>query len=241
MGRRGPRAGHGGRLPRRPDAVRPARDADAPGRRRLRRGSQLSSRTAGRWSLLPEPPADCDPDDLAEAVAEQLAARWGVVFRDLLARENLAVPWREVLWALRRMEARGTICGGRFVHGFSGEQFAHPDAVGMLREIRKRPRTGETVALSAADPLNLAGIVLPGPRIPAVATNTVTYIDGALADQGAVDQSGSPLSWSLLLPRGAAASSPGGRSGRCSRSGSAPGSPGARARPPRTGRPASPR
>ena len=144
---------------------------NAPGRRRLRRGSQLSSRTAGRWSLLPEPPADCDPDDLAEAVAEQLAARWGVVFRDLLTRENLAVPWREVLWALRRMEARGTICGGRFVHGFSGEQFAHPDAVGLLREVRKRPRTGETVMLSAADPLNLAGIVLPGPRIPAVATN----------------------------------------------------------------------
>ena len=102
---------------------------NAPGRHRLRRGSQLSSRTAGRWSLLPEPAADCDPDDLAEAVAEQLAARWGVVFRDLLARENLAVPWREVLWALRRMEARGTISGGRFVTGFSGEQFAHPDAV----------------------------------------------------------------------------------------------------------------
>jgi len=163
---------------------------NAPGRRRLRRGSQLSSRTAGRWSLLPEPPADCDPDDLAEAVAEQLAARWGVVFRDLLTRENLAVPWREVLWALRRMEARGTICGGRFVHGFSGEQFAHPDAVGLLREIRKRPRTGETVTLSAADPLNLAGIVLPGPRVPAVATNTVTYVDGALEDQGAVESVG---------------------------------------------------
>ena len=144
----------------------------APGRHRLRRGSQLSSRTAGRWSLLPEPPADCDPDDLAEAVAEQLAARWGVVFRDLLARENLAVPWREVLWALRRMEARGTISGGRFVAGFSGEQFAHPDAVGMLREIRKRPLTGETILLSAADPLNLAGIVLPGPRIPALGTNS---------------------------------------------------------------------
>jgi ATP-dependent Lhr-like helicase len=163
---------------------------NAPGRRRLRRGSQLSSRTAGRWSLLPEPPADCDPDDLAEAVAEQLAARWGVVFRDLLTRENVAVPWREVLWALRRMEARGTICGGRFVHGFSGEQFAHPDAVVLLREIRKRPRTGETVTLSAADPLNLAGIVLPGPRVPAVATNTVTYVDGALEDQGAVESVG---------------------------------------------------
>jgi ATP-dependent helicase Lhr and Lhr-like helicase len=155
---------------------------NAPGRRRLRRGSQLSSRTAGRWSLLPEPAADCDPDDLAEAVAEQLAVRWGVVFRDLLARENLAVPWRDVLWALRRMEARGTISGGRFVAGFSGEQFAHPDAVGMLREIRKRPLTGETVVLSAADPLNLAGIVLPGPRIPALLTNSVSYTDGVPAE-----------------------------------------------------------
>ncbi len=159
--------------------------ASAPGRHRLRRGSQLSSRTAGRWSLLPAAPPDCDPDELAEAVAEQLAARWGVVFRDLAARENLAVPWREVLWALRRMEARGTISGGRFVHGFSGEQFAHPDAVGMLREIRKRPRTGERIELSAADPLNLTGIVLPGPRIPALLTNSVSYADGAVAlEQG---------------------------------------------------------
>jgi ATP-dependent Lhr-like helicase len=153
---------------------------NVPGRYRLRRGSQLSSRTAGRWSLLPEPARDCDPDDLAEAVAEQLAARWGVVFRDLMARENLAVPWREVLWALRRMEARGTISGGRFVGGFSGEQFAHPDAVGMLREIRKRPGNGETIQLSAVDPLNLTGIVLPGPRIPALLTNSVSYTDGVL-------------------------------------------------------------
>jgi ATP-dependent helicase Lhr and Lhr-like helicase len=156
------------------------------GRHRLRRGSQLSSRTAGRWSLLPEPAADCDPDELAEAVAEQLVVRWGVVFRDVLARENIAVPWREVLWAFRRMEARGTVAGGRFVNGFSGEQFAHPDAVGLLREVRKRPRNGETIRLSAADPLNLAGIVLPGPRIPAVATNSVSFTDGALTPAGAV-------------------------------------------------------
>jgi ATP-dependent Lhr-like helicase len=148
------------------------------GRHRLRRGGQLASRTAGRWSLLPPPLSECDPDELAEAVAEQLAVRWGVVFRDLLVRENIAVPWREVLWAFRRMEARGTISGGRFVNGFSGEQFAHPDAVAVLREIRKRPRDGETVLLSAADPLNLVGIVLPGPRIPAVATNSVSYTDG---------------------------------------------------------------
>ncbi len=150
------------------------------GRHRLRRGGQLASRTAGRWSLLPAPMPDCDPDELAEAVAEQLAVRWGVVFRDLLVRENIAVPWREVLWAFRRMEARGTISGGRFVNGFSGEQFAHPDAVAVLREVRKRPRDGETVRLSAADPLNLVGIVLPGPRIPAVATNSVSYTDGAV-------------------------------------------------------------
>ncbi len=156
------------------------------GRHRLRRGGQLASRTAGRWSLLPAPMADCDPDELAEAVAEQLAVRWGVVFRDLLVRENIAVPWREVLWAFRRMEARGTISGGRFVNGFSGEQFAHPDAVAVLREIRKRPRDGETVVLSAADPLNLVGVVLPGPRIPAVATNSVSYTDGAVTSDGTV-------------------------------------------------------
>ena len=150
------------------------------GRHRLRRGGQLASRTAGRWSLLPSPMEDCDPDELAEAVAEQLAVRWGVVFRDLLVRENIAVPWREVLWAFRRMEARGTISGGRFVNGFSGEQFAHPDAVATLREVRKRPRDGETIRLSAADPLNLVGIVLPGPRVPAVAANSVSFADGAL-------------------------------------------------------------
>jgi ATP-dependent helicase Lhr and Lhr-like helicase len=157
---------------------------NAPGRHRLRRGSQLRSAAAGRWSLLPDAAPDCDPDELAEAVAEQLAARWGVVFYDLLTRENLAVPWREVLWALRRMEARGTVAGGRFVAGFSGEQFAHPDAVDMLLAIRKRPRDGQMIELSAADPLNLAGIVLPGPRIPAVATNSVSYTDGALTPAG---------------------------------------------------------
>ncbi len=107
-------------------------------------------------------------------------ARWGVIFRDVAAREHLAVPWREILWALRRMEARGTIRGGRFVTGFSGEQFAHPDAVEVLRSVRKQPRTGETVCISAADPLNLTGVVLPGPRIPAIGASTVTYTDGAI-------------------------------------------------------------
>ena len=153
----------------------------AASRRRLRRAGQHTTRTGGRWSLLPPPAADCDPDELAEAVAEQLAARWGVVFRDLLVRENIAVPWREVLWAFRRLEARGLIRGGRFVNGFSGEQYAHPDAVDILREVRKQPHKGETVRLSAVDPLNLIGVILPGPRIPAILTNTVTYVDGAVA------------------------------------------------------------
>ncbi|MGE5291615.1 MAG: DEAD/DEAH box helicase [Micromonosporaceae bacterium] len=180
----------------------------APERRRLRRAGAGSAGSAGRWSLLRDPmsavgPGELaegfdgsaesldgsaespdrlanDPDDLAEAVAEQLAARWGVVFRDLVVRENLAVPWREVLWAFRRMEARGTIRGGRFVSGFSGEQFALPEAVDLLRSVRKLQRAGERITISAADPLNLAGIVLPGPRIPALPANSVTYVDGAI-------------------------------------------------------------
>ncbi|HEX4213297.1 MAG TPA: DEAD/DEAH box helicase [Candidatus Dormibacteraeota bacterium] len=151
-------------------------------RRGLRRGHVPSAdRIAGRWSPLPPPAADHDPDDLAEAVAEQLAVRWGVVFHDLVARESLAVPWREVVWAFRRMEARGTIRGGRFVSGFSGEQFAHPDAIDVLRQVRRQRRGGEVVRLSSADPLNLVGIVLPGQRVPALSSNTVCYVDGLVA------------------------------------------------------------
>jgi ATP-dependent Lhr-like helicase len=95
-----------------------------------------------------------------------------------MARETLAVPWRDVVWALRRMEARGMIRGGRFVTGFAGEQFARPEAIDELRAVRRAERRGETIKLSATDPLNLAGIITPGPRVPAVGTNTVTYIDG---------------------------------------------------------------
>jgi ATP-dependent Lhr-like helicase len=156
-----------------------------PARRGLRRAGQHTARAGGRWSLLPPPVEDYDPDELAEAVAEQLAARWGVVFRDLLVRENIAVPWREVLWAFRRLEARGLIRGGRFVNGFSGEQFAHPDAVDVLREVRKQPRDGETIRLSAVDPLNLIGVIVPGTRVPAVLTNAVTYTDGTPAAEEA--------------------------------------------------------
>jgi len=153
--------------------------ARAPHRPRLRRaGARGAARSAGRWSLVPAAPATEDGDELAEAVAEQLLARWGVVFRDLLVRETFTVPWREVLWALRRMEARGTIRGGRFVGGFSGEQYAVPEAVDVLRAVRKEERAGEVISLSAADPLNLVGIVLPGPRVPALRANAVSYVDG---------------------------------------------------------------
>jgi ATP-dependent Lhr-like helicase len=150
-------------------------------RRGLRRGIGTGGAgSSGRWCLLPAPATVPDRDELAEAVAEQLAARWGVIFRDLATRENLAVPWRDVLWALRRMEARGTIRGGRFVSGVSGEQFAHPDAVDLLRTVRRQPHTGQPVRISAADPLNLTAVILPGPRIPAIPANSVTYIDGAV-------------------------------------------------------------
>jgi ATP-dependent Lhr-like helicase len=125
---------------------------------------------------------------VAEAVAGQLLSRWGVIFWDLFAHEELAVPWRQVLWALRRLEARGLIRGGRFVAGFVGEQFALPEALDLLRKVRKIPRSGETLVLNAADPLNLTGIVLPGRRIPAVRTNQVVYKDGLLEAPGATSE-----------------------------------------------------
>jgi ATP-dependent Lhr-like helicase len=148
---------------------------------RLRRSAQRSGGGEGRWALVPPPPAagSVDAETLAEAVAEQLLARWGVVFRDLLARETLAVPWREILWALRRLEARGTVRGGRFVTGFVGEQYALAEAVEGLRQTRRRERAGEIVRVAAVDPLNLVGILTPGPRVPAVRRNTVVYHDGA--------------------------------------------------------------
>jgi ATP-dependent Lhr-like helicase len=147
-------------------------------RRRLRRGARGHAGADGRWALLPRADDTADRDELAEAVCEQLLARYGVVFYDLLARESLALPWRDLVWAMRRMEARGSIRGGRFVTGFSGEQFALPGAVDALRRTRKLERTGEEVLLSAADPLNLAGILTPGPRIPSVRAKSVLFRDG---------------------------------------------------------------
>jgi len=151
---------------------------------RLRAGARRSPTWReggeGRWALLPTgvTDAEIDRETLAEQVAGQLLARWGVVFWDLMARESLALPWREVVWALRRLEARGLVRGGRFVTGPAGEQYALPEAVEELRRVRRSARNEQTVRLNAADPLNLVGIILPGARVAAVRTNSITYRDG---------------------------------------------------------------
>jgi ATP-dependent Lhr-like helicase len=161
-----------------------------PGRPRPRVRPAL---TGGRWSLLGEglgAPASnetngaggYDTDELAEAMAGQLLHRWGVVFRDLVVRELIGIGWREVLWALRRLEARGVVRGGRFVAGFTGEQFALPEAYEQLRSVAGKAPEGHTVRLSAADPLNLTGVILPGPRVPAVRTRTIVISDGVVTD-----------------------------------------------------------
>jgi ATP-dependent Lhr-like helicase len=119
---------------------------------------------------------------LPEKVACQLLRRYGVVFRDLLARESLVTSWRDLLVVYRRLELKGEVRGGRFVSGFVGEQFALPEAVEALRALRKTgaPTGGSEIKLSACDPLNLAGAILPGPRIPAVPTNFLILKDGQL-------------------------------------------------------------
>jgi ATP-dependent Lhr-like helicase len=146
---------------------------------------------AGRWSLLrdairPKPNGViASPDDRAlrekavEAQAWALLRRYGVVFRRVLAREANAAPWRDLARVYRRLEARGEIRGGRFVSGMSGEQFALTDAVERLREIRRAPPDDQLLVISAADPLNLAGIITAGDRVRAVSGARVAYKNGA--------------------------------------------------------------
>jgi len=129
--------------------------------------------TAGRWSLLVS-----ERTDDVELIARTLLRRYGVVFRSMLQRESALPPWRDLVRAYRRLEARGEVRGGRFVAGFGGEQFAAPDAVGRLRAVRKRERIDELVVLSAADPLNLVGILTPEPRIASVHRNRLLLKDG---------------------------------------------------------------
>ena len=128
---------------------------------------------AGRWALLSQ-----EGSANFEALARALLKRYGVVFRSLLERESRLPPWRELVRVYRRLEARGEIRGGRFVAGFGGEQFAAPDAVGRLRAVRKMERIDELVVLSAADPLNLVGILTPEARVPAIRRNRILLKDG---------------------------------------------------------------
>ncbi|PYX93656.1 MAG: hypothetical protein DMG67_03635, partial [Acidobacteria bacterium] len=118
-----------------------------------------------------------------------LLERYGVVFRELLVREALAPKWRELLMAFRRMEERGGVRGGRFVSGFIGEQFALPVAVESLRAMRNAPPSEETITISAADPLNLMGIIVPGERVPAISGKFVSFRNGVAAEGAAVETS----------------------------------------------------
>ena len=147
------------------------------GFRRRGRIAPFGVETAGRWSRV-RPGSPLPEDQIAVAIAWQLLRRYGVVFRRLVARETLLAPWRDVLRVYRRLEARGEIRGGRFVGGFSGEQYALAEAVGLLRAVRREEAKGELVTVSGADPLNLVGIITPGDVVTGLATNRVLYRDG---------------------------------------------------------------
>jgi len=159
-----------------------------PGSRKTQAASRRKHRqpvydmvSAGRWSILQR--SNVTPNALDQASIEEVAwallKRYGVVFKRLLEREGIAVPWRVLLRTYHRLEARGDIRGGRFVGGISGEQFALPEAIGMLRSIRRAGVQESLISVSAADPLNLVGIIVPGSRITAHTSNRVLYQDGA--------------------------------------------------------------
>ena len=137
---------------------------------------------AGRWAPLPtsvDGPSDpLEVDELAERIANILLQRYGVVSRELATRESLTIQWREVLRALRRLEARGEIRGGRFIQGLLGEQFALPAALDQLRAVRRSTTSGERVTIAASDPCNLVGILLPGQKVPSRLGSTLTLVDG---------------------------------------------------------------
>jgi ATP-dependent Lhr-like helicase len=138
---------------------------------------------AGRWALAhgarqAQAGMQAGPEAV-EHVARRLLLRYGVVFWRLLGREaDWLPPWRDLLRVYRRLEARGEIRGGRFVAGFAGEQFALPDAIGALREVRRKPADDAWVSVSGADPLNLVGILTPGPRLAALTGNRLLYRNG---------------------------------------------------------------
>jgi ATP-dependent Lhr-like helicase len=139
----------------------------------------LGMDAAGRFSLLPSGvPEDNRSPEQIEEIARTLLLRWGVVFRKLLEREDGLPPWRDLLRIYHRLEARGEIRGGRFVVGFSGEQFALPEAVGTLRKLRREEPSGALVSVSGADPLNLLGVLTGTERVPSVAASRILYCDG---------------------------------------------------------------
>ena len=155
--------------------------------KRRRKANVASIEFAGRWSLLRTQIAlkpsgngaeSSERDAAAAKFARALLRRYGVVFRRLLQRESFPITWYELGRIYRRWETRGEIRGGYFVAGISGEQFALPEAIGLLRSIRKTPPNGEVITLSAADPLNLQGILTPGSRIAALTANRILFRDG---------------------------------------------------------------
>ncbi|MBV8211249.1 MAG: ATP-dependent DNA helicase, partial [Burkholderiaceae bacterium] len=173
-------------------------DGGAERGRRMRRTALFGIEDAGRWALARRQAAavtggnaqavasaadrqggTVDDPNVVEHVARTLLRRYGVVFWRIVAREaDWLPPWRSLLKCLRRLEARGEIRGGRFVAGVTGEQFALPEAIGLLRDARRRERSGALIGVSGADPLNLVGVITPGPRLPALTGNRVLYRDG---------------------------------------------------------------
>jgi len=156
-------------------------------KRKRRHKTVTSVEFAGRWSLLRKPPASTPEagedfprasDEAVETFARVLLRRYGIVFRRLLERESLRVSWYELGRVYRRLEARGEIRGGHFITGASGEQFALPEAIGLLRSIRRAAPAGELIVINAADPLNLLGILTSGPRVTAITANRILLRDG---------------------------------------------------------------
>jgi ATP-dependent helicase Lhr and Lhr-like helicase len=151
--------------------------------RHRRRLALFEMADAGRWALVRRSTDESAQrkEEAVEHIVRTLLRRWGVIFWKLLAREaDWLPPWRDILSCLRRLEARGEIRGGRFVAGFSGEQYATPEAVGLLRDVRRKPLTHQFVSLCGADPLNLIGILTPGPRLASLSGNRLLYRDGLL-------------------------------------------------------------
>jgi ATP-dependent Lhr-like helicase len=149
--------------------------------RHKRRLALYGMADAGRWAFVRRSPVRTveRKDEAVEQIVRTLLRRWGVIFWKILTREAAWLPpWRDILICCRRLEARGEIRGGRFVAGFSGEQYATPEAVGLLREVRRKPLSQQYVALSAADPLNLIGILTPGPKLASLERNRLLYRDG---------------------------------------------------------------